>query len=164
MYAFVSGKFNDDEPPQPVRVDVLRISQVNYRSFLRLWVTWPRKSGSGARTGCGVNSSWTLCIRPRLLNACDGGIAKSHFSAFAKPRSNSSRPGRRPVLGLPRPRTRAIYLFERESRGGGPFASKVRFGGNRDWEATKMPRAAGNRPPQEAFILSACVLSCSGRR
>jgi hypothetical protein len=45
MYAFVSGKF--DEKRKLTAVNVLRISEVDYRIFLRKWVEWLLSSGLG---------------------------------------------------------------------------------------------------------------------
>jgi hypothetical protein len=45
MYAFVSGKFNDAKPKELHHLYVLRISEINYRKFLRRWVTWLKSSG-----------------------------------------------------------------------------------------------------------------------
>lgn len=45
MYAFVSGKFDDDEKTKLLYLNVLRISEVNYRKFLSRWVNWLKSSG-----------------------------------------------------------------------------------------------------------------------
>jgi hypothetical protein len=44
MYAFISGP-NVKDQEQPVTLNVLRISEVNYRIFLRRWVEWLESSG-----------------------------------------------------------------------------------------------------------------------
>jgi hypothetical protein len=52
MYAFVSGKFNDDAKPKELLcLDVLRISEINYREFIRRWVTWLKTSGLARELG-----------------------------------------------------------------------------------------------------------------
>jgi len=45
MYAFVSGKYNDAPPGELLQLSVLRISEINYRKFLRRWVSWLKSSG-----------------------------------------------------------------------------------------------------------------------
>jgi len=45
MYAFVSGVFDDADRTKLLRLNVLRISEVNYRKFLRRWVAWLKSSG-----------------------------------------------------------------------------------------------------------------------
>lgn len=45
MYAFVSGVFDDTDQMKLLRLNVLRISEVNYRKFLRRWVAWLKSSG-----------------------------------------------------------------------------------------------------------------------
>jgi hypothetical protein len=41
MYAFISGKFDDDEDTL-IGLNILRISESNYRAFLKKWVRWLR--------------------------------------------------------------------------------------------------------------------------
>ena len=48
MYAFASGKYDQESPQTPkplIAVNFLRISETDYREFLRLWVRWLRNSG-----------------------------------------------------------------------------------------------------------------------
>ncbi len=45
MYAFVSGKFDDIEESKLLYLNVLRVSEVNYRKFLSRWVIWLKSSG-----------------------------------------------------------------------------------------------------------------------
>ena len=48
MYAFVSGKYdqeNKDLPKPLTAVNFLRISEIDYRDFLRRWVVWLRDTG-----------------------------------------------------------------------------------------------------------------------
>jgi len=51
MYAFVSGKYDQEseEKPKPLTaVNFLRISETDYRDFLRRWVCWLRDTGIAA--------------------------------------------------------------------------------------------------------------------
>lgn len=48
MYAFASGKYDEESPDRPkplIAVNFLRISETDYREFLRLWVQWLEQSG-----------------------------------------------------------------------------------------------------------------------
>ncbi len=45
MYAFVSGKYDDLDRKTLIVLNVLRISEANYRIFLRKWVEWLNHSG-----------------------------------------------------------------------------------------------------------------------
>jgi hypothetical protein len=45
MYAFVSGKYEGEKKTELVRVNILRISEVDYRKFLQKWVEWLKSSG-----------------------------------------------------------------------------------------------------------------------
>ncbi len=48
MYAFVSGKYDQEskKSPKPLTaVNFLRISEIDYRKFLNLWVVWLQDSG-----------------------------------------------------------------------------------------------------------------------
>jgi hypothetical protein len=45
MYAFISGKFDDTDKEKLLYLNVLRISEVNYRNFIRRWVSWLKSSG-----------------------------------------------------------------------------------------------------------------------
>jgi hypothetical protein len=45
MYAFVSGTFDDTDQRELLHLNVLRISETNYRKFLSRWVTWLKSSG-----------------------------------------------------------------------------------------------------------------------
>jgi hypothetical protein len=45
MYGFVSGKFDDVDYSKLLQLNVLRISETNYRKFLSRWVAWLKSSG-----------------------------------------------------------------------------------------------------------------------
>lgn len=48
MYAFASGKYDEESPDRPkplIAVNFLRISEFDYREFLRSWVKWLEESG-----------------------------------------------------------------------------------------------------------------------
>jgi hypothetical protein len=44
MYAFVSGKF--DDAGRLAGLNLLRVSEADYRIFLRKWVDWLQSSGA----------------------------------------------------------------------------------------------------------------------
>ncbi len=52
MYAFVSGKYDDAE--ELIGINVLRISEANYRIFLRHWVDWLKSFWSAPRLWAGI--------------------------------------------------------------------------------------------------------------
>src|SRR5690606_34298465 len=45
MLLFVSGKFDPANPKKLIAVNLLRISETDYRAFLGRWVTWLTHSG-----------------------------------------------------------------------------------------------------------------------
>jgi hypothetical protein len=47
MYAFVSGKYEGKEKTELVHLNILRISEADYRQFLHKWVDWLKSSGLG---------------------------------------------------------------------------------------------------------------------
>ena len=45
MYAFISGKYDERDKERLIGLNILRISEANYRVFLRKWVAWLRDAG-----------------------------------------------------------------------------------------------------------------------
>jgi hypothetical protein len=50
MYVFISGKYDDDDPPNLTALQLLRISEGNYLTFVRSWVAWLVNCGYGQST------------------------------------------------------------------------------------------------------------------
>jgi hypothetical protein len=42
MFAFVSGKYDEDDRTKLIGLQILRVSEENYRQFLHKWVSWLR--------------------------------------------------------------------------------------------------------------------------
>ena len=45
MYAFISRKYEGSDQKKLIGANILRISEINYRDFLRKWVAWLERLG-----------------------------------------------------------------------------------------------------------------------